>query len=592
MLHGDHRVTVCTCLLRASSLIVPRGTRCLRLLRQPTASHRTVLGLRRRMRSRFTRPSSSSRRGASRIPSWPPIPARRSGCGAARPAGSRSRGACRRCRVISSGCTTSAGRPTGSRRSSSRPTRIDLPAHSRRRSATACRDAAHAARRRLPRRPFPPAGAAGGWRAEGTEINERTAAHAAARTGVPSIGLSAERLPESAASYDAVTLTDVLEHIPEPVTLLSTVRRAGRRRRMGRGQGAVRSRAAAEGDLARAPQRGLSGHARRQPRAHQPLFARALRRALERAGFDDITVEIAAPECPPGARGVVAASGSRSTTSAGAARRRPHAARAAPPGVRTRRSGVARRATIMTDSRPAPVGRHPDLQQRGGAPALPRQLAASAGRVRRRDHRHRGRLPRRHARVSRVREPVGVGSAAPALDPHGRCPRAALHERRAVGGARAADDGLAGRHVRHRATGSSPSCSRHSASIADIGMMSLSRGLDHYPLDEPIARWEDLVDWRRLRSTIGPAPGNWFRLQEVDAVIRPWIVRARVHRARRRCSTKRSCRPSGTRRISAYRIREAGWKIGDLRLRAAWRLRAPGQQHARRAERRRTRRAC
>jgi hypothetical protein len=29
---------------------------------------------------------------------------------------------------------------------------------------------------------------------------------------------------------------------------------------------------------------------------------RALRMALARAGFDDITVEIAAPECPPGAR--------------------------------------------------------------------------------------------------------------------------------------------------------------------------------------------------------------------------------------------------------------------------------------------------
>src|SRR4029453_14642240 len=33
------------------------------------------------------------------------------------------------------------------------------------------------------------------------------------------------------------------------------------------------------------------------------------------------------------------------------------------------------------------------------------------------------------------------------------------------------------------------------------------------------------IGWRRLERTIGPSPGNWFRLQEVDIVIRPWIVR-------------------------------------------------------------------
>lgn len=59
----------------------------------------------------------------------------------------------------------------------------------------------------------------------------------------------------------------------------------------------------------------------------------------------------------------------------------------------------------------------------------------------------------------------------------------------------------------------------------EIGLVSLSRGLDCYPLDEPIDRWEDLIDWRRLRSTIGRRPWNWFRLVEVDGVIRPWAVR-------------------------------------------------------------------
>ena len=60
---------------------------------------------------------------------------------------------------------------------------------------------------------------------------------------------------------------------------------------------------------------------------------------------------------------------------------------------------------------------------------------------------------------------------------------------------------------------------------ADLGLMCLSRGLNCIPIDEPIETWEDLVDWRRLQSTIGPRPLNWVRLQEVDIVIRPWAVR-------------------------------------------------------------------
>jgi O-antigen biosynthesis protein len=95
---------------------------------------------------------------------------------------------------------------------------------------------------------------------------------------------------------------------------------------------------------------------------------------------------------------------------------------------------------------------------------------------------------------------------------------------------------------------------------ADIGLMSLSRGLDHYPLDEPIARWEDLVDWRRLRSTIGPRPGNWFRLQEVDAVIRPWIVRRAC--LERVGNLDEAFVPTEWDEADlAYRIREAGWKV-------------------------------
>ena len=59
----------------------------------------------------------------------------------------------------------------------------------------------------------------------------------------------------------------------------------------------------------------------------------------------------------------------------------------------------------------------------------------------------------------------------------------------------------------------------------DLGLLCLSRGLNCFPIDEPISSWDDLVDWRRLQSTIGTRPLNWIRLQEVDVVIRPWAVR-------------------------------------------------------------------
>jgi GT2 family glycosyltransferase len=94
----------------------------------------------------------------------------------------------------------------------------------------------------------------------------------------------------------------------------------------------------------------------------------------------------------------------------------------------------------------------------------------------------------------------------------------------------------------------------------DLGILCLSRGLNCVPYDEPIVRWEDLIDWRRLQSTIGPRPLNWFVLHEVDIVIRPWIVR-------------RACLDVVGVLDEAFvptewdeadlclRIREAGWKV-------------------------------
>ena len=98
------------------------------------------------------------------------------------------------------------------------------------------------------------------------------------------------------------------------------------------------------------------------------------------------------------------------------------------------------------------------------------------------------------------------------------------------------------------------------AAYPELGLLSLSRGLDCAPLDEPIERWDDLIDWRRLRSTIGPSPGNWARLQEVDAVIRPWVVR-------RECLDRigvldEAFRPTEWDEADlAFRIRKAGWMV-------------------------------
>ena len=94
----------------------------------------------------------------------------------------------------------------------------------------------------------------------------------------------------------------------------------------------------------------------------------------------------------------------------------------------------------------------------------------------------------------------------------------------------------------------------------EIGMLSLSRGLWCIPSDDPIERWEDLFDWCRLQSTIGHGPANWARLQEVDAVMRPWIVR-------RECLARvgmldEAFRPTEWDEADlAFRIRAAGWLV-------------------------------
>lgn len=94
----------------------------------------------------------------------------------------------------------------------------------------------------------------------------------------------------------------------------------------------------------------------------------------------------------------------------------------------------------------------------------------------------------------------------------------------------------------------------------DVGLLGLSRGLDMFPVEDPIERWEDLQDWRRLKSTIGPFPWNWLRLQEVDSTIRPWVIR-------RECLERvglldEAFVPTEWDEADlAFRVRAAGWKV-------------------------------
>jgi 2-polyprenyl-3-methyl-5-hydroxy-6-metoxy-1,4-benzoquinol methylase len=62
-----------------------------------------------------------------------------------------------------------------------------------------------------------------GWDAEGIELNPRTAAYAAARTGAVVHQMNAQALADRGRRYDAIVLTDVLEHIPDPLGLLKTL---------------------------------------------------------------------------------------------------------------------------------------------------------------------------------------------------------------------------------------------------------------------------------------------------------------------------------------------------------------------------------
>ena len=140
------------------------------------------------------------------------------------------------------------------------------------------------------------------WRVEGIELNPRTAAYASRRTGAVVHHLNARELAVTGRRYAAVTLTDVLEHIPQPVDLLTTLAALTEPG----GCMAVKvpcgpSQAIKEQILARVSTHRVS---LADNLVHVNHFSpHSLRLALERAGFAGVTVVAGAPELPP-ARGL------------------------------------------------------------------------------------------------------------------------------------------------------------------------------------------------------------------------------------------------------------------------------------------------
>jgi 2-polyprenyl-3-methyl-5-hydroxy-6-metoxy-1,4-benzoquinol methylase len=137
-----------------------------------------------------------------------------------------------------------------------------------------------------------------GWDAEGIELNPQTAAYARAASGAPVHQVNVHEFDPGGRPYDAITITDVLEHVPQPAPVLSRVRQL-----LAPG-GCVAVK------VPNGPAQRFKENARALlHRGYRPTLAdnlvhvnhfstRSLRLALERAGFRSVTVEAGAPELP------------------------------------------------------------------------------------------------------------------------------------------------------------------------------------------------------------------------------------------------------------------------------------------------------
>lgn len=137
---------------------------------------------------------------------------------------------------------------------------------------------------------------ADGWSADGLELNPQTAAYAARRTRASIREGNVQHVDAATAAYDAITLTDVLEHIPDPVPVLE---RSAALLASG-GWIAVKV-PCGPSQLLKERLRGRLFPGYRPTVAdnlvHVSHFSpQSLRRALERAGFNSVRIEAGAPE--------------------------------------------------------------------------------------------------------------------------------------------------------------------------------------------------------------------------------------------------------------------------------------------------------
>jgi 2-polyprenyl-3-methyl-5-hydroxy-6-metoxy-1,4-benzoquinol methylase len=138
-----------------------------------------------------------------------------------------------------------------------------------------------------------------GWRAEGLELNPRTAAHARRATGAPVHQVDVRELAAAGRRFDAVTITDVLEHIPQPRAALETIRLL-----LSPGGWIAVKVPNGPNQLRKEQVRASLGWASRVSVAdnlvHVNHFSvEALSTALTRAGFRDIEMRVGRPELTP-----------------------------------------------------------------------------------------------------------------------------------------------------------------------------------------------------------------------------------------------------------------------------------------------------
>jgi SAM-dependent methyltransferase len=138
-----------------------------------------------------------------------------------------------------------------------------------------------------------------GWEAEGIELNPQTAAYAR-RIGATVHQMDLRSVSKLGRLFDAVTLVDVLEHIPDPRAALETIARL-----VAPGGAVAVKVPCGPNQLRKERTRAAIGRAPRVSIADNLVHVNhfsplSLHLALEMAGFTDVELRVAAPELPGG----------------------------------------------------------------------------------------------------------------------------------------------------------------------------------------------------------------------------------------------------------------------------------------------------